>query len=88
MLLLGLHLLEMSGWLQLRQHGLLALLLRLRRLRDELVWRVHRGKLLSRGLLLLLALRQMGLMETVLLLLLGSLLRLLLIDCINQTLIV
>lgn len=47
----------MGGWLQLRQHGLLALLLRLYwRLRNELVWRVHRGKLLSWGLLLLLLL--------------------------------
>lgn len=47
-MLLGLHVLQMSGWLQLRQHWLLVLLLlRLRRLRYELVWRVHRGKLLS-----------------------------------------
>lgn len=87
LVLLGLHLLEMGWWLQLRQHGLLALLLRLGRLRYQLMWRVHRGKLLSWGLLLLLVLGQMGLMKTVLLLLRG-LLWLLLVDCVDQALIV
>lgn len=88
LVLLGLlHLLQMGGWLQLRQHGLLALLLRLRGLWYQLVWRVHRGKLLSRRLLLLLVLGEMGLMKTVLLLL-GGLLRLLLVDRVDQALIV
>lgn len=41
LVLLGLHLLEMGRGLQLRQHGLLALQLRLRRLRYQLVWCVH-----------------------------------------------
>lgn len=73
--------------MQLCQHWLLALLLRLGWLRYQLVWRVHRGKLLSWRLLLLLVLRQMGLVKTVLLLL-GGLLRLLLADCVDQALIV
>lgn len=73
--------------MQLRQHWLLTLLLRLGWLWNQLVWGVHRGKLLSWRLLLLLVLRQMGLVKTVLLLL-GGLLRLLLADCVDQALIV